>query len=242
MRTASRSQPRSVPATSSRRTTTRSLPSAPAIRRRLAEVPAWAAVAEIFIALGWLRAGVEKIVDPSWWTGDYLSAFLAEHDGTTLDWFRPFVDVVVEPWWWAIVTLVPLAQFALAAALLLGGSARVPALAGGIGLNLVFIAAGAVNPSIFYILLQGGVLLWLVERDRSGRSTAWLDIAVGVAGFLGSASLFSIRTLDPAGSVDDPRLIMVTLAGLTLLARLVIGARHPAAAVPDPEWELVSLP
>ena len=92
------------------------------------------------------------------------------------------------------------------------------------------------------ILLQGGVLLWLVERDRSGRSTAWLDIAVGVAGFLGSASLFSIRTLDPAGSVHDPGLIIVTLAGLTLLARLVIGARHPAAAVPDPECELVSLP
>ncbi len=213
------------------RAVSRPLPgtSVPAIRRRFAEVPAWAAVAEIFIALGWLRAAVEKVVDPSWWTGEYLSTFLVEHDGAVLEWFQPFIDVVVEPWWWMIVTLVPLAQFALAAALLRGGWARVPGLAVGIGLNLVFIAAGAVNPSIFYILLQGGVLLWLVERDRTGRNTAWLDIAVGVAGFLGSASIFSIGTVAPAGAVDDPGLIMVTLAGLTLLARLVIGARRSAA-------------
>lgn len=205
----------------------RSAPPTPleGVRSRLAEVPAWAAIAETFIALGWLRAAVEKVISPGWWSGEELADFLADHDGAALTWFEPFLTSVVEPFGLVVAALVPMLQLAIAVALFRGGATRVPGLLLGIGLNLVFIATGAVNPSIFYILLQGGILLWLVERDRSGRRIAWLDIAVGFAGFVGSASLFSIRTLDPASVVDDPGLIMVTLAGLTLLARLVIGER-----------------
>ena len=42
---------------------------------RFADQPAWAAVTEVFIGLGWLRAATSKIIDPSWWSGDHLAEF-----------------------------------------------------------------------------------------------------------------------------------------------------------------------
>lgn len=193
--------------------------------RRLDGRPAWAVVLEAFFGLGWLRAGVEKIIEPEWWNGDQLATFLAEHEGGVLEWFQPVIDGLVVPFSGAVLLAVPLIQVVLGLALL-SGRMRVPALLAGIGLNLVFIAAGAVNPSIFYILAQGAVLLWAVERDRSGKGLAALDIAAGAGVFLASASVLSIRTIHPAEVVDDPAMIMITLAGLLVLARLVIGRQH----------------
>ena len=45
-------------------------------------------------------------------------------------------------------------------------------------MNLNFIAAGAVDPSIFYVLAQGAVALWLAERAGEYPLTRFLMLYV----------------------------------------------------------------
>ena len=51
------------------------------ISDRFDHTPAWVAIITLFIGMGWLRAGVEKVLTGQWWTGQYLTDFVAENDG-----------------------------------------------------------------------------------------------------------------------------------------------------------------
>ena len=52
---------------------------------------------QLFLAAGWLRAGMEKVIDPTWWNADALRGFLLEQRPDMLPWFTWFSDVLVEP-------------------------------------------------------------------------------------------------------------------------------------------------
>ena len=190
---------------------------ATATTERFAGQPAWAAVTEIFIGLGWLRAAASKVIDPGWWSGDYLAGFLTIHADETLGWYQPFVDYLVAPNLAMVALIVLVLQVAVAASLLLGRW-RPMGLGVGIAMNLHFVAAGAVNPSAFYLLAQGALALWLVERWSRRRTEATLPAVaatgVAVAGF----NLPFIRTLHPAEVIDDPAIMFITLGALTALA------------------------
>lgn len=184
---------------------------------------------QAFIGLGWLRAGVEKVISPQWWSGAELTSFLAEHEADTLPFYSPFLDVVVAPNAALIAALVLVLQLGLAGALLSGRNLA-GALALGIFLNLNFIAAGAVDPSIFYIVAQGAVLLWIAERRRGRaktRETMGL-IAIGGAALAGVSAPF-ISTLDPGAVVEDPAIILVTAGSFAALSCCEI-LRRPFAA------------
>ncbi len=188
--------------------------------KRFARQPAWAAVTELFIGLGWLRAAVAKIVDGNWWSGDYLGKFLADHDGQTLAWYSPFVDAVVSPNLEATSFVVLMLQI-IAALSLLAGRYRALGLGLGVTMNLHFVAAGAVNPSAFYLLAQGALLFWMVERwSADARRNMLPSIAViGLA--LAALNLPFIATLDPADVVDDPALMMITTGLLVSVGSVV---------------------
>ncbi len=196
------------------------------VRKRVDGVPAWALMVQLFIGLGWIRAAVEKVIAPTWWSGEELSTFLATHEA--LPWFAPFLDLAVAPMLVIVSTVVVVLEAALGAMLLLGRRPG-PTLTVGIALNLVFIAAGAVTPSVFYVLAQGSVLLWLVERhlpvdadDRLGRATvAALGLAALNVGF--------IRTLAPADVIEDPAIILVTVGLLVSAAAWLIADRRVMA-------------
>ncbi len=197
---------------------------------RFAGQPAWAAVTEVFIGLGWLRAATSKVIDPSWWSGDHLTEFLAEHSNGTLGWYAPFVDVIVAPNAWLVALTVLILQVVIAASLL-SGRARPVGLGFGIALNLHFVAAGAVNPSAFYLLAQGALLLWTIERWSARRTRAVLPTVaasgLAVAGF----NVPFIRTLHPAEVIDDPAIMFATLGALTSLACVIaVGAAAQAEA------------
>ncbi len=197
------------------------------ITERFRNQPAWAAVTEIFIGLGWLRAAAAKSIDAQWWNGSALQAFLFEHQSAGLGWYQPFADQIVAP-------NVPLFAFtvlalqAIAAASLLSGRHRAVGLGLGIAMNLHFVAAGAVNPSAFYLLAQGALVLWMIEQRPSLPSIDSLvrTMAAGLAmvGF----NLPFIRTLDPKTVIDDPAIMMATVGGLTCLACIVMMQQAPA--------------
>lgn len=166
---------------------------------------------QLFIGLGWVRAAVEKLIDPQWWSGDTLGVFLTEHQASTVSWYQPFLDLIVGPNV-VIISLVVFGLQFLAGALMLSGRQIPAALAIGSFLNLHFIAAGAVTPSVFYLLAQAAVAFWLLERSGADLNSG-LRVGATAALAIALMSVVSISTLHPAEVIDDPGIMLVT-AGL----------------------------
>lgn len=196
-----------------------------AVRDRLDAFPAWVLLIQVFIGLGWLRAGVEKLIDPSWWTGEYLTEFIADSEGVALAWYEPFLNIIVEPNAIATSLVVMLTQFAIAGALLAGKRVG-PALAAGIFLNIQFIAAGAVTPSAFYVLAQAAVVLWLAENSIRRELTKWYDMALIAGATLTGLSVPLIETVDPAEVIHDPAVMMATVGTFTAGMAAELRRRH----------------
>jgi len=203
------------------------------LTERFKHQPTWAAVTEIFIGLGWLRAAAAKSIDARWWDGSVIRDFLADHEGVTLSWYQPFTDVVVSPNAVLFAALVLALQLLIAASLL-SSRHRLIGLAAGVGLNLHFVAAGAVNPSAFYLLAQGALVLWILEEQRRLPSADSLLLAAGSSLAVVGFNLPFVRTLDPETVIDDPAIMMATVGSLTALACLLMADRAA-----DPEHRVV---
>lgn len=179
----------------------------------------------LFLIAGWFRAGVEKMIDPSWWTGEYLIGFLDEQRPHMLPFFVPFADHVVEPLAPLIAWLVLSMQLGIAICLTANRRVK-PALWAGILLNLCFTMAGRVNPSAFYLVMQVTLLVAL------SRPVA-LKIAIRRAAFwLVPAALFApfARTIDPALVIDDPAL-MLSFVSLVAAVTTVAIVNRPAELI-----------
>ena len=179
--------------------------------QRFRDLPAWVVLTQLFIGLGWLRAATEKLIDPAWWRGDVLREFVAAHIDTSLDWYEPFLDTAVLPLAPAVAAVVLVAQLVAGISLATGRRLTV-GLTVGMVLNLHFMAAGAVNPSAFYLLAQGAVALWLCERTESRTPAGTLRAAAAGALFVTGSSVPFISTLHPADVVEDPA-VMLSLTG-----------------------------
>lgn len=190
------------------------------LARRFAGQPAWAAVTEVFIGIGWLRAVVAKTIDPEWWTGESLEGTVAAHADLTLAWYQPFIDIAVLPWAALVALLVLIGQWTIATTLL-SGRRRGVGLALGTLLNLNFVAAGIVNPSAFYLVAQGALALWLVDGWRRRRRSRLLPIVAALGLLVAAFNLPFITTVDPAVVVEDPAAMFVTIGALTTLGALL---------------------
>ncbi len=191
-------------------------------RTRIAEealgVPAWVMITRLFIGLGWTRAAVEKVIDSDWWNGTGIVTFIGEQSAQTLGWYRPVLDGMVAPNPVLFAVIVVVAEIAVAVSLLSGRAVGYGLLLG-MFLNLNFLAAGAVNPSAFYLLSQGALALWLAEQVRSGKLITRTLSAIAIAAYvLGVMSLPNIGTLHPARVMADPGIMFVLVALLTVVA------------------------
>lgn len=193
-------------------------------------VPPWVLLVEVFIGIGWLRAVVEKVIDPSWWDGTVLSGFLVAQADHALPWYGAFLDGVVEPNLVAVSIAVVFAQL-FAAVSLLSGWRLLAGLATGAFLNLNFIAAGAVNPSIFYLICQGALVLWILHGWSSARKRPLRLLATGSL-LMVALNMPFISTVDPAEVIEDPAMVLITLGILTATASRA-GIRHPEASRTD---------
>ena len=180
----------------------------------------------IFLAAGWLRAGVEKVIDPNWWTGDVLDRFLAAQRPHMLPFFRSFSDALIDPLTAPVVWLVVEVQIAIGLCLLLGRFPR-RALWAGVALNVCFTLAGRVNPSAFYLVMELALLIGLSRPTNLTiawrRATLWLVPAVLMLPFA--------RTLAPAAVIDDPALMIAFVCGLAAVTTVAWSAAHLRSAV-----------
>ena len=207
-----------------RTATTSESPTGEPLGRQVASVEKLMVLAPLYLFLmaGWLRAGVEKVIDPTWWTGEFLVAFVEEQRAEMLPFFVPFADHVVEPLAPVVAWLVVWTQLAIAVCLATNRHVK-PALWAGIVLNLSFTMAGRVNPSAFYLVMQVTLLFALSRPVLSHiavrRAAMWLIPAVVFAPFA--------RTLDPHHVIDDPAL-MISFVSLLAAVTTVAIAVHPA--------------
>lgn len=190
-------------------------------------VPSWILLIELFIGFGWLRAAVEKIIDPRWWDGTVLSEFLTNHANLTLPWYRGFLGAVVEPYLVPISIVVVVAQL-FAGVTLVTGRWVMAGLLVGMFLNLNFVAAGAVDPSIFYLISQAAVMLWIMQTrlhgDTAGSILRWMPTASLV---LLVVNLPLVSTLEPSAVINDPAMILVFF-GLLLAVSSRVASIRPA--------------
>ena len=174
---------------------------------------------QLFLAAGWARAGVEKLIDPQWWNGQLLLDYLARQRPHMLPFFVWFTDLAVIPLAAVVAGGVMTAQLAVAGCLAANRFVR-PALWCGIVLNVAFTLAGSVNPSAFYLIMQL-VLLFALSRATSmvialRRAVGWLSAAAFFVPFA--------RTVHPAEVIDDPAAMLAFVAALAAVTGLAVSA------------------
>lgn len=177
------------------------------------------------------------MVDSDWWTGGVIDEFVVENSSRTVGWYRPILDVLIADYSVAWAVVVTALEILVAVSLLT--STRVDTgLAVAIFLNANFLIIGSPNPSVFYLILQSALVLWMLESSTalvaSIRRLRLLSVA-GVGLMLGC--LPYVRTLDPAGVIDDPALVLATwsLCGVVaaVVARRRVHRKHLATPVID---------
>lgn len=200
----------------------------------------------IFLAAGWLRAAAEKVIDAEWWSGDALRKFLDTQRGEQLPYFEPIAEHVIRPFASGVAAIVVLAQIMIGLSLAFGRLLRV-ALWFGVALNVVFIMVGRVNPSAFYLFMEVallyGVSVGTLGHMRSRRPLRPL-VTVTVLLALAATQIPFIRTIEPAGVVEDPAMMLTFLclaAMVTTLLRVI--RRHTTSSASrrnlDPLWSLL---
>ena len=186
--------------------------------------------ARAFLAFGWTRAGVEKLIERDWWTGASIRDFVAEQEAEALP-FMADVGAAVAGWPAPFVAAIVLIAELAIGALLLRGKLLTGALGTGIGLNVVFVLFGAVSPSAFYLVLELTLLLAAgVARPAIPERT----LVLGLLGSAGSAIVFApfVSTLHPAEVIHDPALMLVTIAVLLGATQLLLLAGQRADTSP----------
>ncbi len=191
----------------------------------------------LFIGLGWLRAGVEKAIDPLWRTGGELAAFFQMQlavDAVYFPFYETLITQLFEPNAFILSWIVLIGEL-LAGAAILTGTLTNLGLLGGLFMNLNFVLAGVVNPSAFYIVIQGALLSanagdtlsgdgFLARYTRSFStaapsaptrgSRAWRKWILLLSGVLCSVTAMLvvpyIRDFGPHG-VDDPAMLLFIL-------------------------------
>jgi thiosulfate dehydrogenase [quinone] large subunit len=202
----------------------------------------WLVPLRVFIGVGWLRAGAEKLVNPAWFDGSALRAFLEVQAPQAV--FPVFQNLMRGAFH---DVALPLGVFVMVleviggAMIALGWRLR-SAIAVAIGLNLLFVMAGVPNPSAFYLVIQmvlviGGADRVLALRGRrsrrrsTGNWTLWLHLtALSLLVALAVSSLARVRDFSPGGSVHDAAAVLAVVAcvglGYTLISLLRL-LQHP---------------
>ena len=177
----------------------------------------------LFLAAGWLRAGAEKLIDPQWWNGNDLRKFLTAQHNEALPFFRPIMDRLIAPGAQTVAIVVVITQLACGLAIAIGKPLRL-ALRWVFLLNVVFIMAGRVNPSAFYLVMEIVLLFAIADGTIGVRPTtpSWRTMAAaGTSAVLAIAVAPYIRRIEPSKVIEDPAMMLVFL-GFVITATLIV--------------------
>jgi thiosulfate dehydrogenase [quinone] large subunit len=195
----------------------------------------------VFLAAGWLRAGIEKLIDPQWWNGEHLRTFLTVHHPTAVRPFQPIIDHAIQPYAAWIAIGVMASELACGVAIAIGRPIRA-ALRWAVMLNVTFVLCGQVNPSAFYLVMEMVLLVAIADGTIGTHATHPSRRTYALAGaLLVAAALLSpnIRTIRPAEVIGDPAIMLVFLAvleGIVLVLRCVFANASSTASKSSNIW------
>lgn len=201
----------------------------------------------LFIGIGWIRAGLEKVTEQAWTDGAALIDFVDEQIGNgevVFPLYRSFLENVITPNATAVGWLVMIGQLLIGVAILTGTFTNLSLLLG-LTMNLNFLLAGRIDPSAFYIIIQSvlfvsmtgailGVDSLLSRRIHYGLLVAqpYFDkthlrmekisfLLLGLASAaIASYALVYVENFSP-NAVDDPAMILFVLASLGGLSAII---------------------
>ena len=179
---------------------------------RSGQTPSWILLPQLFLAIGWLRAGIANAITDGWWSGETLRRFLDVDTSHAVTIYQPFLTHVVEPFAVAVATMVCIAELAIGAMLALNRRV-VGALLVAAFLNVHFMLAGVVNPSAFYLVIAMVIVLWRLEDGSSAAERRAAARRAGFAALVTTLGLApSVTTIQPAQVIDDPAIMLIFLS------------------------------
>jgi thiosulfate dehydrogenase [quinone] large subunit len=206
----------------------------------------WLVPLRVFIGVGWLRAGAEKLVDPAWFDGSALRAFLEGHAPLAVfPVFQGLMRGAFHDFALPLGAFVVFVELVVGATIALGWRLR-SAIAVALCLNLLFVVAGVPNPSAFYLVIQmvlvvGGADRALALRGRRSRRrsvdswTLWLHLAaLSLLVALAVSSVGRVRDFTPGGSVHDAAAVLAVVACVGLVYTLISLLRLLNPSGPSP--------
>lgn len=232
------------------------------IQKQLQRKNAYLLPLRLFLGLGWLRAGVEKIGEPAWHNGEALTVFLQQQlaaDAVYFPFYQTLINELFLPNAVILSWLITLGELLVGVAIITGVFTNL-ALLCGFFMNVNFVLAGVVNPSAFYIVIQSVLLcsnvgatlgadaylskhirsVFLVAQpkfrpeERSFEKWCFLLLAVLFGGAAVGVIPF-IRDYSPH-SVDDPAMLLFILSGLSSLMSLILFLRMIGQATPNNQY------
>lgn len=218
----------------------------------------------LFIGIGWLRAFAEKVTTGSWLEGRAVREFLDVQVASGSVVFRPYewlIDSVLRPGSPLIGWLVVLLQLIVGLAILTGAYTNL-ALLVGIAMNVNFMLAGSISPSVFYIAIQTvlfvtgagavlgldrllphgsrkdpSILLFAMTETRSVTRNDKIGM-VALALFAIALSWLGFAHVDdfsPTG-VTDPGLVLGTVMAVSALTMTILCLRLIGQRKPAGSW------
>ncbi len=197
-----------------------------ALLSRALQLPAWVILVQGFLAVGWLRAAAAHGMTSEWWTGEEVAAYALATDHDPVVYVEPILRQVVVPY--ADVVAIVVFSLQIIVAVLLALNVRpLIGLALGATMNVAFILSGAVNPSVFYLVLAAAVVVWRMEGALATSAVRRLAMSL-TFGAIAVAALLSpeVASLDPADVIEDPALVLLFLYLAVLAATWVVVARR----------------
>jgi thiosulfate dehydrogenase [quinone] large subunit len=199
-------------------------------------------VLRVFLAIGWMRAAVEKLIHAEWWHGNGVRSFLAGDRAMAVPFVRPAMDGVLHDRAALVAVLVVLAELGCSVAIATGCVLRTGLWTATV-LNVAFVLCGRVNPSAFYLVMQAALLFTIAEgsigrrtrrRPAFGHDARTARAARDHAGtallvVLGVAMVPFIRTLAPADVIADPAAMLAFLGILAGAVNVTRWASHQPA-------------
>ena len=192
----------------------------------------------VFIGVGWLRAWLEKASDAAWYNGDAVREFLTAQISTgavlspQYEWM---MRQVYEPLAAVVGWVVVFGELVIGLGVLFGAAFNV-ALSAGMFLNASFIAAGAISPSAFYIVIQTALLGstvgeiasidgWRHSREGHWLHARWFFVGAGLWFLVMVWALVHTNDVS-AASVNDPGAVLAFVSGLSAAMCLVVAVRR----------------
>lgn len=176
---------------------------------RYALLPGWVFVPQLFLAFGWLRAGVSHKIRTEWRSGQDLRDFVAAQSGDAIVWYHLFLNHVVDNIPTVIAVTVVSIQLLVGVALLVNWN-PLAALSAGAFLNLNFVLSGEVNPSVFFLVMAASIVSWHLDRNMGSVVKQHL-VRTFVPGAIGANAVLAVdvKSIHPVDVIEDPASVLI---------------------------------